>query len=42
MEANALTPRALFDGTVSYEVPPFQRPYVGRRKTNGNRSGTTW
>lgn len=28
MDANALTPRALFDPTVSYEVPPFQRPYV--------------
>jgi len=28
VEADALTPRALFDGTVCYEVPPFQRPYV--------------
>jgi hypothetical protein len=28
VEANALNPRALFDGTVCYEVPPFQRPYV--------------
>ena len=28
MEAHALNPRALFDGTVCYEVPPFQRPYV--------------
>ena len=28
MEADALTPRALFDGNVCYEVPPFQRPYV--------------
>ena len=28
MEAKALTPRDLFDGKVSYEVPPFQRPYV--------------
>lgn len=28
MEADALTPRDLFDPTVCYEVPPFQRPYV--------------
>ena len=28
MEADALNPRALFDGNVSYEIPPFQRPYV--------------
>jgi hypothetical protein len=28
VEADALTPRALFDGTICYEVPPFQRPYV--------------
>lgn len=28
MEAKALTPRVLFDGTVCYEIPPFQRPYV--------------
>lgn len=28
VEAKALTPRELFDGTVSYEIPPFQRPYV--------------
>jgi uncharacterized protein with ParB-like and HNH nuclease domain len=28
MDANALTPRDLFDGKVCYEVPPFQRPYV--------------
>ena len=28
MEAHALNPRALFDLTVCYEVPPFQRPYV--------------
>lgn len=28
LEANALTPRDLFDPTVCYEVPPFQRPYV--------------
>ncbi|MDC3300028.1 DUF262 domain-containing HNH endonuclease family protein [Acidimicrobiales bacterium] len=28
MEANALTPRDLFDGKVCYEIPPFQRPYV--------------
>lgn len=28
MEANALSPRDLFDGTVCYVVPPFQRPYV--------------
>lgn len=28
MDANALTPRALFDSAVCYEIPPFQRPYV--------------
>ncbi len=28
MDANALTPRALFDSKVCYEIPPFQRPYV--------------
>src|SRR6266446_9107712 len=28
VEADALTPRALFDGTICYEVPLFQRPYV--------------
>jgi hypothetical protein len=28
MDADALTPRALFDGNVCYEIPPFQRPYV--------------
>ena len=28
MEAKALTPRDLFDPTVNYEIPPFQRPYV--------------
>ena len=28
MKADALTLRVLFDGTVTYEVPPFQRPYV--------------
>jgi len=28
LEAKALTPRDLFDGKVSYEIPPFQRPYV--------------
>ncbi len=28
MEADALNPRALFDGNVCYEIPPFQRPYV--------------
>jgi Protein of unknown function DUF262/Protein of unknown function (DUF1524) len=28
MEAVVLSPRALFDGTICYEVPPFQRPYV--------------
>jgi hypothetical protein len=28
MEANARTPRELFDGKVRYEIPPFQRPYV--------------
>ena len=28
MDTKALTPRALFDGTVCYEIPPFQRPYV--------------
>lgn len=28
MEADTLNPRALFDPTVCYEIPPFQRPYV--------------
>ncbi len=28
MDATALNPRALFDGNVCYEIPPFQRPYV--------------
>jgi hypothetical protein len=28
MDAKALTPVDLFGGRVSYEVPPFQRPYV--------------
>src|SRR5712691_7552410 len=28
MDTKALTPRELFDGTVCYEIPPFQRPYV--------------
>jgi hypothetical protein len=28
MDAAALNPRALFDGNVCYEIPPFQRPYV--------------
>lgn len=28
MDANALTPRDLFDQTICYEIPPFQRPYV--------------
>ncbi len=28
MEAKALSARELFDGTVCYEIPPFQRPYV--------------
>lgn len=28
MEAKALTPRDLFDGKVTFEIPPFQRPYV--------------
>jgi hypothetical protein len=28
LEAKALTPRDLFDGKVTYEIPPFQRPYV--------------
>jgi Protein of unknown function DUF262/Protein of unknown function (DUF1524) len=28
MKADALTPRELFEGTVQYEVPAFQRPYV--------------
>jgi hypothetical protein len=28
VDANALTPRALFDSAVCYEIPPFQRPYV--------------
>ncbi|MFI9636681.1 DUF262 domain-containing protein [Nocardia sp. NPDC051929] len=28
MKADALAPRALFDGAVHYEIPVFQRPYV--------------
>lgn len=28
MDANALTPRDLFDGKVIFEIPAFQRPYV--------------
>jgi len=28
VDATALNPRALFDGNVCYEIPPFQRPYV--------------
>lgn len=28
MKAEALAPRALFDVTVQYEVPVYQRPYV--------------
>lgn len=28
MDTKALTPRELFDGTVCYEIPAFQRPYV--------------
>jgi hypothetical protein len=28
MDTKTLTPRELFDGTVCYEIPPFQRPYV--------------
>ena len=28
MDTKALTSRELFDGTVCYEIPPFQRPYV--------------
>ena len=28
MNADALTPRDLFDGKVQYEIPSFQRPYV--------------
>src|SRR4051812_34051497 len=28
MDANAYTPRDLFDQTACYEIPPFQRPYV--------------
>ncbi len=28
MDANALTPRDLFDSKICYEIPPFQRPYV--------------
>lgn len=28
MKADALTPRELFEGTVQYEIPSFQRPYV--------------
>lgn len=32
MDTKALTPRELFDGTVCYEIPPFQRPYVWNRE----------
>src|SRR4051794_41066347 len=28
MNADALTPRDLFDGKVQFEIPSFQRPYV--------------
>jgi hypothetical protein len=28
MDTKALSPRELFDGTICYEIPPFQRPYV--------------
>lgn len=28
MDAKAETPQSLFDPTVTYEIPPFQRPYV--------------
>jgi hypothetical protein len=28
VDTKALTPRELFDGTVCYEIPAFQRPYV--------------
>jgi hypothetical protein len=28
MDTKARTPRELFDGSVCYEIPPFQRPYV--------------
>lgn len=28
MDTKARNPRELFDGTVCYEIPPFQRPYV--------------
>lgn len=28
MEAGVVTPEALFDSRIQYEVPPFQRPYV--------------
>lgn len=28
MRADALTPRELFEGSVHYEIPAFQRPYV--------------
>lgn len=28
MKAEALSPRALFDGVVHYEIPVYQRPYV--------------
>ena len=28
MEAKALTPRDLFDGKITFEIPPFQHPYV--------------
>ncbi len=28
MDSHALTPGELFEGIVTYEIPPFQRPYV--------------
>ena len=28
MKADALSPKALFDSAVLYEMPPYQRPYV--------------
>lgn len=39
MDAKALTPRDLFDGKVTYEIPPFQRPYVW---TEGDQWQPLW
>ena len=39
MDTKALTPRELFDGTVCYEIPPFQRPYVW---TEGDQWQPLW